>query len=106
MDTSKLFLVVLIFLLFSCSNDEDSAPSLLIRRNCGEVIRVWSQNTSSNEGNPCGDNGDASRRFGIIVKNQFQATKKYFVNHLQLLHGILLEGIIAPLITHQDGDNV
>ena len=78
MAISKLFLVVLIFLLFSCSNDEDSTPSLLIRRNCGEVIRVWGQNTSSSEGNPCGNNGDASRRFGIIVKNSISGNEKAF----------------------------
>ena len=73
-------LIFLCFLtLLSCSNgDRDDLKEKLNRPNCGEIVRIWSQNTSFDEGNPCGNNIDSSRNWTIQVKNQITGNIKNF----------------------------
>ena len=75
---TKKIIPLLLFSLFviSCSNDgvEERPP----RVNCGEIVRLWPQNSTAEEGNPCGDNQDSSRQFAFIVKNDITENEKYF----------------------------
>jgi len=73
----KKIIVLCFLLIFSCSKREEDLEKLN-RPNCGEIIRLWSQNTSFEEGNPCGDNSGYDRRFTIQVKNQFSDNIKNF----------------------------
>ena len=66
-----LFFMILIT---ACSKKEDDRP----RPNCGVIVRTYSQNTSLEEGNPCGDNNDYSRRFAIIVRNNITGNERTF----------------------------
>ena len=70
----SLFLIGVFTL--SCSSAEvEERPS---RINCGKITRLWSQNSSADEGNPCGDNRDSSREFAFIVKNDLTGNEKHF----------------------------
>ena len=70
----KIRIYLLIILgLFSCSDRDDRLDDI----RCGEVVRLWSQNTSYEDGNPCGNNG-GSREFTIRVKNKITKNLKDF----------------------------
>ena len=71
----KIRIYLLIILgLFSCSDRDDRLDDI----RCGEVVRLWSQNTSYEDGNPCGNNKDYSRRFTIRVENKITNNLKDF----------------------------
>ena len=76
-----LFLIISFFVLSGCNTEAEERPD---RVNCGEIVRMWSQNSSSQEGNPCGDNDDYSRRFAFIVKNDITGNEKYFCINLSV----------------------
>tara|TARA_B100000530_G_scaffold288761_1_gene204434 strand:+ start:259 stop:543 length:285 start_codon:yes stop_codon:yes gene_type:complete len=68
----KIRIYLLIILgLFSCSDRDDRLDDI----RCGEVVRLWAQNTSYEDGNPCGNN---SNRFTIRVENKITKNLKDF----------------------------
>jgi|TARA_B110000908_G_scaffold159438_1_gene201612 hypothetical protein len=69
-----LFLTISFFVLFGCTPEAEERPQ---RVNCGEIVRMWSQHSSSQEGNPCADN-TSSRRFAFIVRNDITGNEKHF----------------------------
>ena len=69
--------VALTTFIFSCSSDTKAVESPP-RVNCGKIVRLWSQNQSFQEGNPCGDNADYSRRFAFVVKNDITGNERTF----------------------------
>ena len=73
------YLIVIAFLV-SCSKRDNRLNELdeLNRPNCGEITRLWSGNTSFEEGNPCGNNSGSDRRFTIQVTNQISKNIKNF----------------------------
>lgn len=78
--TICLFILSFI-LLISCDTGVEERPP---RVNCGKIVRMWSQNTDSSEGNPCGDNRDYSRRFTFVVKNDLTGNEKNFCINLSV----------------------
>ena len=78
----KYFFYLFIFcsLLVCCSDksDREFQENYVNTPNCGEITRLWSQNTSSEEGNPCANNSDYSRRFTIQVTNNLTGNIKNF----------------------------
>lgn len=74
----RFFFLFLISFLISCSSSRDDEFNDRIKPNCGEIVRLWSQNTDFSDGNPCGNNDDYSRRFTIQVKNQITGNIKNF----------------------------
>jgi hypothetical protein len=55
---SKFHYYLLLTLFFCCSKPKSDPPPP--RANCGEIVRLYSQNTTFEEGNPCGNNDDYS----------------------------------------------
>ena len=84
MTSETFFKIIIIFscFLFSCSNRTDTLDEFekLERPNCGEIVRRWGQNTSFEEGNPCGDGGPGGGGgdFTIQVSNQLTGNIKNF----------------------------
>ena len=78
----KFYLIISLLTFLSCSKDGviEAEP----RVNCGEIVRLWSQNTPADEGNPCGDNNDYSRRFTFVVKNDITGNEKNFCINLSV----------------------
>jgi hypothetical protein len=72
----KIYLIISLLTFLSCGKDgvTEAEP----RVNCGKITRLWSQNSSADEGNPCGDNRDSSRQFAFIVKNDITGNEKHF----------------------------
>ena len=68
--------IILLFsiLIFSCEITTDTIPE---EKNCGEVVRRWSQHTSEADGNPCGNN-TGGRAFTLVVKNNQSGNDKNF----------------------------
>jgi hypothetical protein len=73
---SKFHYYLLFTLFFCCSKPKLDPPPP--RANCGEIVRLYSQNTTFEEGNPCGNNDDYSRRFSLIVANDITGNEKHF----------------------------
>ena len=78
----KIYLIISLLTFLSCSKNGviEAEP----RVNCGEIVRLWSQNTPADEGNPCGDNNDYSRRFTFVVKNDITGNEKNFCINLSV----------------------
>ena len=73
MINKNYILTILSFFILSCSDTPaDERP---ISVNCGKVVRLWSQNTSFAEGNPCGNN---NRGYTIQVTNDITGNAKNF----------------------------
>ena len=74
---NRYFVILIIFVATACNKQEDDRP----RPHCGVIIETHSQNTSLEEGNPCGNNSDFSRRFALIVRNNITGNDRiYCVN--------------------------
>ena len=68
-----LLLIAILTFLNWCKKgkvEDEYAPETLIK-NCGKIVRFWSQNTSLEQGNPCGNGTDlpGNGSYTIQVKN-------------------------------------
>lgn len=75
---TKNIIPLLLLSLFVISCSDDGVEKKPPRVNCGEIVRLWPQNSTAEEGNPCGDNRDVSRQFAFIVKNDITGNEKHF----------------------------
>ena len=71
-----LLSLLLIYFFIGCSKPPSVEPAP--KAYCGEIVRMYSQNTSSEDGNPCGNNNDYSRQFAFIVINEITGNEKTF----------------------------
>ena len=94
---TRKILILCFVILYACSKNDDRLDELgeLSRPNCGKIIRIWSQNTSFEEGNPCGDNNDYSRRFTFVVRNQVSDNIKNFCVNFSTFGNYRLEEIFC-----------
>ena len=75
--TERLLSSLLFICFFTgCSKPPSLEPAP--KAYCGEIVRMYSQNTSSEDGNPCGNNPDVSRQFAFIVSNEITGNEKTF----------------------------
>tara|TARA_B110000208_G_C11511040_1_gene336983 strand:- start:21 stop:332 length:312 start_codon:yes stop_codon:yes gene_type:complete len=95
-----IILTILSFFILSCKDTgADERPA---RVNCGEIVRLWSQNTEESEGNPCGGNDDYSRRFTFVVKNDITGAEKNFCVNMSVYINYRLGSIYCDK-TNLDG---
>ena len=71
-----LLYLLLMYFFIGCSKPPDVEPAP--KAYCGEIVRMYSQNTSAGAGNPCGNNPDVSRQFAFIVSNDITGNEKTF----------------------------
>ena len=74
-------LLLLSLFVVSCSSD-DGVEERPPREHCGEIVRMYHSSSTVEEGNPCGDNDDYSRRYAFIVKNDITGNEKHFCINL------------------------
>ena len=80
-----LLLIALLTFLNCCKKgkvEDEYAPETLIK-NCGKIVRFWSEFTSFEQGNPCGSGTDlpGNGSYTIQVKNNISGNiKNYCVN--------------------------
>ena len=78
-----LICCVIVSVFFSCSKEgvKEREP----RVNCGKIVRIWTSQESSEDGNPCADNRDYSRDIAFIVKNDITGNTRAFCVNLSVL---------------------
>jgi hypothetical protein len=71
--------IALTAIIFSCSDTKavESPP----RPNCGKIVRIYYQNETKAEGNPCADQASGGRGFAFIVKNDITGNERVFCNN-------------------------